>query len=182
MKFFLKGLIILNLFACSSIKSGRYVKVSGKKDLEDISKFYGVSIAKIKQYNPSLKTPGLVYIPIDIGLMKRKKVYEKMPTSMDGFLWPIASYRKISSFFGQRGRRHHDGIDISAPKGTKILAAADGLVLHSGWMRGYGKVIIIKHAENYHTVYAHASKNIAQKGKLVKKGDCLLYTSPSPRD
>ena len=86
------------------------------------------------------------------------------------FIWPIASYRRISSGFGQRGWRKHQGIDITAPKGTGILAAREGKVIYSGWMRGYGRVVIIKHDKTFHTVYAHNSKNVVKRGEYVSRG------------
>lgn len=89
------------------------------------------------------------------------------------FIWPVPATRKISSFFGKRRGSHHDGIDIPSTTGSHILAAADGKVIFSGWMRGYGKIIVLKHDKKYNTVYAHNSKNFAKKGERVSRGSVI---------
>ncbi len=85
------------------------------------------------------------------------------------FLWPVSG--RISSRFGPRGRSFHYGIDIIAPSGTVIRAAEDGVVSYSGWMSGYGRVVIITHASGLQTVYAHNSVNLVREGQRVRRGD-----------
>ena len=75
------------------------------------------------------------------------------------FIWPVPGSKRISSHYGKRGRRNHDGLDIAAKSGTHIVASAKGKISFVGRMRGYGKVVIIKHNNGHHTVYAHNSKN-----------------------
>lgn len=86
-----------------------------------------------------------------------------------GLLWPVSG--RISSRFGPRGRSFHYGVDIIAPSGTVIRAADDGVVSYSGWMSGYGRVVIITHASGLQTVYAHNSVNLVRQGQRVRKGD-----------
>ena len=62
-------------------------------------------------------------------------------------------------------------MDIAAPYGTKIVAAAKGKVTHSGWMGGYGNLIIITHDNGIQTYYGHCSKLIAKVGDEVEAGD-----------
>lgn len=102
-------------------------------------------------------------------------------SASDKFLWPVPSSKRISSYFGPRNGRHHDGIDIPAKSGTAIVSAADGKVVHSGWMRGYGRVIVVKHPTGYHSVYAHNSKNIAKKGQKVSQGEVIAKVGNSGR-
>ncbi|MDR3264545.1 MAG: peptidoglycan DD-metalloendopeptidase family protein, partial [Synergistaceae bacterium] len=93
------------------------------------------------------------------------------------FDWPLRG--PISSPFG--GRVHpvfktksfHSGLDVAAPRGTPIAAAAPGEVLFEGWMRGYGQVVIIDHGRNYSTVYAHMSSTRVKEGTIVKAGAIL---------
>lgn len=89
------------------------------------------------------------------------------------FIWPVPAAKKVSSYFGVRKGRHHDGIDIPAVTGTNIVASREGKVTFAGKMRGYGKVIIIKHPGNYHTVYAHNTKNYVKKGMKVSQGEVI---------
>jgi murein DD-endopeptidase MepM/ murein hydrolase activator NlpD len=97
------------------------------------------------------------------------------------FLWPVPSSKKVSSYFGARRGRHHDGIDIPAKTGSSIIASADGTVVHSGTMRGYGKVVVVKHPGGYHTIYAHNSSNIASKGQKVSQGEVIAKVGSSGR-
>jgi len=85
----------------------------------------------------------------------------------------------VSSSYGHRaspftGRRQmHTGIDIAAPRGTSILAAADGVVTFSGRMAGYGRVIVVTHGFGFKTFYGHNQKNKVRKGERVKRGQVI---------
>jgi murein DD-endopeptidase MepM/ murein hydrolase activator NlpD len=93
--------------------------------------------------------------------------------------WPVAGY--ISSAFGYRpdpvtGQREmHEGLDISAPLGTKVSAPADGAVLFAGAQRGYGYVVIVAHKYGISTRYAHLSSMTVRVGQRVRKNDILGY-------
>lgn len=86
--------------------------------------------------------------------------------------WPLKA--DPSSGFGPRSGRKHEGLDLPAPKGTSIRAAAGGRVAYSGQgMKGYGKVVVIKHSEELSTVYAHNSANLVRMGDNVKQGQVI---------
>lgn len=67
----------------------------------------------------------------------------------------------------------HEGVDISAPTGTPIMAAAKGRVVRSGWVVGYGLTVEIDHGFGFRTLYGHASKLIVQVGDEVLRGDVI---------
>ncbi len=67
----------------------------------------------------------------------------------------------------------HQGIDIAAPVGTPVRAAAAGRVIFAGRMRGYGRIIIIQHDHRYVTVYAHDSRNWVRAGQMVSRGQII---------
>ncbi len=69
--------------------------------------------------------------------------------------------------------KFHEGMDFSADIGTPVFATGNGVVLKSGWQRGYGETIEIDHGYGYKTVYAHLSKRIARAGLRVKRGDVI---------
>ncbi|MDE3003919.1 MAG: M23 family metallopeptidase [Gemmatimonadota bacterium] len=80
----------------------------------------------------------------------------------------------------------HEGIDVSAPMGTPIMAAAKGRVIRSGWLVGYGLTVEIDHGFGFTTLYGHASKLIAQVGDEVTRGQVIaqvgdtgITTSPN---
>jgi murein DD-endopeptidase MepM/ murein hydrolase activator NlpD len=94
--------------------------------------------------------------------------------------------RRISSYYGYRihpiykRRVFHDGLDFSAPSGTEIYAAADGVIeTASRSSYGYGNKIIIDHGYGYKTVYAHMSKFAVRRGKKVKRGQLIGYVGNS---
>ena len=74
-------------------------------------------------------------------------------------------------------RRPHLGVDYGAPRGTPIVATADGKVIRASRKGGYGKTIILRHGQNYRTLYAHLSRYAKglRKGKWVKKGQVIGY-------
>jgi len=71
------------------------------------------------------------------------------------------------------------GIDIAAPKGTKVVAVLDGLVTTITWMRGYGNMIIIDHGNRYYTVYTHVMDIQVTQNSYVNTGDVIAYVGDS---
>ena len=85
------------------------------------------------------------------------------------FAWPVQG--SVTSRFGRRGFwGWHRGVDIKAPRGTPIHAAAAGIVIFSGRQSGYGRVIKIAHPNGLTTIYAHNSANFVKVGDRVKGG------------
>ncbi len=87
------------------------------------------------------------------------------------FIWPVQG--EVSSPFGEREGRPHDGIDIRAPEGTPVEASASGEVVYAGNMSGYGKLIVLKHENDYFTAYAHNSEIDVKEGKKVTQGEVI---------
>lgn len=79
----------------------------------------------------------------------------------------------VTSRYGPRWNRPHKGVDLNAGMGDKILAVEQGIVIKAGKGRGYGKMVRIKHANGYETVYAHMSKIKVKEGDRVRKGDVV---------
>ncbi len=100
---------------------------------------------------------------------KRPEVNGKAPRIAVALAWPLKG--TILSNFGIRGKGKHDGLDIGAPDGADITAAADGTVIFSGWgPSGYGNIVVIRHTETVVTVYAHNKENVVERGTAVKQG------------
>ena len=85
-----------------------------------------------------------------------------------GLIWPVAG--PITSPFGMRWGKLHQGIDIGVPMGTPIHAAASGQVIYAGWMTGYGNLTVIDHGGGIATAYAHQSKLEVSVGDEVTQG------------
>jgi murein DD-endopeptidase MepM/ murein hydrolase activator NlpD len=86
-----------------------------------------------------------------------------------GLAWPMTG--PVVSPFGQRWGRLHAGIDIAAPAGTPIRAAAAGRVAISGPTSGYGNYVCVQHNRRLTTCYAHLSRILAARGALLEQGD-----------
>src|SRR5882762_425509 len=86
-----------------------------------------------------------------------------------GFIWPVRG-SVISRFGSRRLSGWHSGVDIKAPAGTLIHAAAPGTVTFSGRQSSYGRMVKITHANGLSTVYAHNSANFVKLGDHVKAG------------
>jgi murein DD-endopeptidase MepM/ murein hydrolase activator NlpD len=97
-----------------------------------------------------------------------------------GLRWPVQG--KVISRFGSRRLFHlHRGVDIKAPKGTPIRAAAAGTVAFSGRQSSYGRVIKIDHPNGLRTIYAHNSSNFVRTGQRVKAGAVIAAVGQTGR-
>lgn len=100
-------------------------------------------------------------------------------------LWPIIG--RLTSHFGSRmdpfadEGSFHSGLDISAPAGTAVHAAADGVVKRSEWGGAYGKMVIVDHGNGYQTWYAHLSRYNVIPGQEVRRGEVIAYTGATGR-
>lgn len=94
---------------------------------------------------------------------------------------------RISSQFGTRrdplqgGHRQHGGLDIAAPRGTAIAAAAPGKVVFAGRRGGYGNLVEIEHADGRRTRYAHAEKILVTPGEQVERGQAVATVGSTGR-
>jgi murein DD-endopeptidase MepM/ murein hydrolase activator NlpD len=95
--------------------------------------------------------------------------------------------RRICSGYGyrvdpiDRKVRMHWGVDIGAPRGTTILATADGVVSFTGWVRGYGWTVLIDHGFGFKTAYAHCQKILVKNRELVKRGQAIARVGSTGR-
>jgi murein DD-endopeptidase MepM/ murein hydrolase activator NlpD len=95
------------------------------------------------------------------------------PASAAGLIWPCRG--PLTSPFGMRWGRMHQGQDIACGYGTAIHAAKAGTVVFAGQMSGYGNVVIIDHGGGFSTLYAHQSRMAVSQGQRVNQGDIIGF-------
>ena len=110
-----------------------------------------------------------------IAELQRKQTQNFLPSGKGSmFDWPVRGV--ISSPYGERmhpilkRRILHAGIDIASPNGTSVKAPAAGKVIYDGWLRGYGRVVVLDHGRGYSTLYAHLSASLVKENQVVKSG------------
>ena len=91
--------------------------------------------------------------------------------SAAGLIWPCDGV--VVSGFGMRWGRMHEGIDINCPYGAPNRAAAAGTVIYSGWLGGYGNLVVVDHGNGLSTAYAHASAILVSVGQTVSQGETV---------
>lgn len=181
------------LTACASVRSGQYVRIENSDSLETIAKNYNTTPDALKATNEgkSLSPGSWIFVPTQTGIIEQaRKVASGAPSASDprqffsdhGFLWPVPSSTNISSNFGWRWGRPHQGMDIAARVGANIVAAQDGVVVYEGdEIGGYGNITVLAHKNGYFTVYAHADKNFTREGQRVYRGQVIATVGMTGR-
>jgi murein DD-endopeptidase MepM/ murein hydrolase activator NlpD len=102
--------------------------------------------------------------------------------SIDGaphFIWPLRG-TLVSDICSNGSERRFKGIDIAAPEGTSVEAAADGVVLYAGnELKDYGNVILVRHNGDWVTAYAYVENPQVKRGDAVRQGDVIAVSGHS---
>jgi murein DD-endopeptidase MepM/ murein hydrolase activator NlpD len=95
------------------------------------------------------------------------------PMSGNSFRWPVKG-RIVSGFGTKPDGGHNDGIDLAVPQGTSVMAAENGVVAYAGdELKGYGNLILIRHANNWVSAYAHNEEILVKRGDKVRRGQII---------
>ena len=154
------------------------MKEERQEDLEEINiAMQEIYTQNREEINSTVEIASAIEVA-KVELTKKVEEQQKIKSAtLDGVYFEVKPVSGvITSRFGANEsiRDHtHKGIDIGAPNGTSIKAAADGTVTYSGWMGGYGNLIIITHENGIQTYYGHCSKLYASKGEEVEAGDVI---------
>lgn len=161
------------------ISGVRHIVKSGDT-LSSIAKKYGGDVDEIIQFN-SLGSASDIKVGMEItvpdGVINDKapssggtRIASSLPSVSGFFMRPVVVARRSQGIHG------YNGVDLAAPTGTQILAAAAGQVLISrsgGWNGGYGNYIVIKHSNGTQTLYAHNNANYVSVGQWVSQGEVI---------
>lgn len=191
-------LMVLSLIlsSCAGMQSGQYVKLAPDQNLEMLAKYYQIPLwALIKANGDGKIHPGQwVFIPQNKGVLGHKTIQNLAKETLvvknstqrvsipKNYIWPVPSATTISSGFGLRWGRNHDGIDIAAPSGSRVVSSADGVVVYSGnGLGGYGNLIVVAHADGYFSVYAHNKVNLVKEDQRVDQGQTIALVGQTGR-
>ncbi len=94
--------------------------------------------------------------------------------SAAGFIWPV--HGVVTSGYGWRWGRMHEGIDIAVGSGTPVVSAAAGTVIVAGWLGGYGNLVVVDHGNGIATAYGHNSTVTVGTGQYVAQGQLIAYS------
>jgi len=95
---------------------------------------------------------------------------------LPSFRWPVRG-RIIAAFGPKPNGLQNDGINLAVPEGTPIKAAEDGVVAYAGnELKGYGNLVLVRHADGFVTAYAHASDILVKRGETVKRGQVIAHS------
>ncbi|HEX6971416.1 MAG TPA: peptidoglycan DD-metalloendopeptidase family protein [Limnochordia bacterium] len=155
-------------------------RVQAGESLWEISQRFGVAMEEIIWANDisdpaHLEVQQQLFIPgVRAPLPDQYALLDASGRLRRGFSWPVRG--RITSRFGTRWGRMHEGIDIGVNMGTPVKAAADGKVTYSGWGNGYGYLVILDHGNGIETRYGHNSRVIARPGARVRRGEVVAYS------
>jgi len=167
---------------------GKYIGVSKGYIKADVTPFYYLKIVSEDDLTPEANLKKNIELIVDKPVMpttinhqielshKNDEVAQEV-ISQDDFLGTgcfIAPVQApVTSYFGSRWGRVHEGTDFGATEGTAIVAADNGIVSFSGWQDGYGNFVIIDHQNGFETCYAHCSELYVTQGCNIRSGDVI---------
>jgi murein DD-endopeptidase MepM/ murein hydrolase activator NlpD len=100
-------------------------------------------------------------------------------SALPTFRWPVRG-KVITGYGAKTNGKSNDGINVAVPEGTPIKAAEDGVVAYSGnELKGYGNLVLVRHANGYVTAYAHASELLVKRGDTIKRGQVIAKSGQS---
>ena len=138
----------------TSLQRQKALAEKAAKEAEEAQKEAGAMIARLQR--------------------QREKAYIPATGQGSKFDWPLRG--AMASPFGNRihpilkRKILHAGIDIAAANGTPVKTAAPGEVIYNGWLRGYGRVVVVDHGRGFSTLYAHLSASLVREGQVLKAG------------
>ncbi len=167
------GLAISVLIDANDLDPPYTLRVGQRLALQMASLYEGAAVIPVAAPPPPPSKPAILTPSALLPASAAGPLSPPPPRSKKSFLWPVVG--KIVTAFGplNDGRRN-DGINIAAPRGASVRAAENGVVAYIGnELRGYGNLILIRHADGWVTAYAHTEVVLVARGDIVKRGDII---------
>jgi murein DD-endopeptidase MepM/ murein hydrolase activator NlpD len=144
-----------------------------QQKLQDISKLTAEQQGEVGEIDALQAASASLTARIQAAQANRQAGSPNATPSSAGLIWPVNG--PVTSPFGWRWGRMHQGIDIGVGYGTPIRAAASGTIIYCGWESGYGNLVVIDHGGNLATAYGHQSSIAVACGQQVNQGDVIGY-------
>jgi lipoprotein NlpD len=159
--------------------------VRASDTLYGIAYEHGLDYRELARWN-DIRNPDLIHAGALLRLRPPNAAEPAAPSAMEppqadpaSWAWPVRG-RLIAGFNEAEGRK---GIDIAAPHGTPIQASADGRVVYAGnGLRGYGKLVIIRHSKSLLSAYAHQARILVREGDPVSRGQRIGLVGDTDAD
>ncbi len=180
------------------VRRGVYHVVERHQTLYRICKTYGADLREVASLNgiadhSKIRVGQRIFIPgakkvLKVEVLIEDVVAEPWEEERDkwkvhkttDFIWPVEG--KLGDLFEEDENRRHQGIDIRSLQGTLIKASSAGVVIYSGnTIKGYGNMVILRHSEEFVTVYAHNEVNLVAEGEWVEKGQIIARVGQTGR-
>jgi lipoprotein NlpD len=180
------GIDAADLMETNGIADARTLAVGAELFVPGASRVVEITAAPGDAGAAATPSPGAA--PVPAGVSSRVTVSPAPPPSAAGrvrgsgeppLVWPLQGV--LYGRYGVRGGKRHDGIDISAPEGTPVVAAAAGTVLYAGEQAGYGQIVILQHEGGLVTLYAHNSRLLVAEGERVRQGQPIARVGQTGR-
>lgn len=157
---------------------GILYQIGPGQSIESLAKNFNIEASEIRSSNniapnTEVQSGRLVLLPGAEPEFGYKDRLEKM------LIAPVNA--RISSYYGRRWGRMHEGVDYAVNIGTPIRAAGAGKVVYSGWASGYGKVVIIEHRKGLRTLYGHNSQLLVHEGEYVERNEVISKSGNTGR-
>ena len=144
-----------------------------QQKLEDISHLSQAEQQAVSEIDALKQASADLTARIQAAQAKRQAGGHDSTPSSAGLIWPVNG--PVTSPFGWRWGRMHEGVDIGVGYGTPIHAAASGTVIYCGWESGYGNLVVLDNGGNLATAYGHQSSIAVACGQNVNQGDVIGY-------
>lgn len=163
-----------------TVKKGdtiRGIVLRHKSDLDEVLLYNDLTLSSVLSVGDTIIIPDAepASTPVSKAIAK-KSTDSNAVYNANGPYYPGYYIRPIDNGYKSQGLHGYNAVDLAAPAGTAIHAAADGTVIRSvfgGWHGGYGNYVIISHDNNSQTLYAHTLKNFVSVGDYVKQGQLI---------
>jgi murein DD-endopeptidase MepM/ murein hydrolase activator NlpD len=149
------------------------IATTKQQKLTDLSELTAAERAEAEEIDSLQASSAALTARIQAAQANRSSGSASSTPSSAGLIWPASG--PVTSPFGWRWGRMHEGIDIGASYGSAIHAAASGTVIYCGWESGYGNLVVIDHGGNLATAYGHQSAIAVTCGQQVSQGQVIGY-------